>query len=333
MSKESHELAIVPQLTEQGMEVNAAKKLLADYGLPMVEVGELIEKANTIEVADESDTASMKAARETRLAIRTHRIAFEKRHDELKADSLAYGRAVDLVQRVGLEMLKPVEDALKDKEEYAQRLEEARREKRIAERTAELQKYTDDVSVYNFADMADDAFQLLLDQVKAAYDARIAAEKAAKEKAEQEAKAEEEARLAAQKKAEEAAKVARAKARKEAEKRKEAEEKLAAERAEQAEKERVAAEKLAAEQAEKQKLIDAENARKAAQAEADRKIQEAARKAAAAPDKDKLRIYLDKLADVEVDELTTPEAIKVYEQIQEHFAKCYDQYVNAVEKL
>lgn len=329
----SHELAIVPQLTENGMAVDQAKKLLSDYGLPMVEVGELIEKAQTIEVKDESDTASMKAARETRLAIRTHRIAFEKKHDELKADSLAYGRAVDLVQRVGLDMLKPVEDALKDKEEYAQRLEEARREKRIAERTQKLQQYTDDVSVYNFADMADDAFQLLLDQVKAAYDARIAAEKAAEEARIAEEQRIEQERVAAQKKAEEAAKVARAKARAEAEKRKAAEDKLAAERAEQAEKDRIAAEKLAAEQAEKQKLVDAENARKAEQAEADRKIQEAAKKAAAAPDKDKLRIYLDNLAAVEVDNLTSPEAIKVYEQIQDHFAKVYEQYVNAVEKL
>ena len=342
MAQNQHEIAIIPQLQEQGMEIKEANKLLADYGLPLERVGELIIAAEGIEVKDESDTEAMAAARETRLELRTHRIAFEKKHDELKADSLAYGRAVDLVQRVGLGMMKPVEDKLLDLEKTAERMEEARRNARIAERTAKLEKYTDDVSLYNFADMADDAFQMLVDQVKFAYEARLAKEKEEQEAEAARIKAEEEARVAAQKKAEDEAKKARAKAAKEAEARKAAEAKLTAERAEQAKKDKEAADKLAAAEAEKQKLVDAENARKAAEEKAEaeriaaeqRKAEEeaeAARIAAAAPDKEKLIDLVNGL-ELFAPDLSTTAAINLYNKISVHLDTVKKQYLEAIEK-
>ena len=186
MTKQSTELAIVEQLNINGMDKPAAQKLLDAYGVPFTEAGKLIEQGRAITVTSEDDTDNMALARKTRLELRTQRIAIEKKHDELKADSLAYGKAVDLVQRVALEQIKPVEEHLKLQEQYAEVKQEERRQARIAERTAELAKYVDDVSVYNYGDMGDEAFALLLDQVKTAKevaDKKAADEAAAAEKA------------------------------------------------------------------------------------------------------------------------------------------------------
>ena len=208
------EVAIIEKLNANGMEATAAEALLAAYGVPFTEAGKILndypldDEGNisltdaSIVVKDESDTDAMAKARQTRLELRTHRIAIEKKHDELKADSLAYGKAVDLVQREALAKIKPVEEYLQLQEKYAETLQEQRRQARIAERTAELAQYVDDVSVYNYGDMGDDAFALLLDQVKDAKEKQIAAEKEAAEKAEQERREREEADKLAREKAE-----------------------------------------------------------------------------------------------------------------------------------
>ena len=202
MSEKSTEVAIIEQLGSNGMEKTAAEQLLSSYGVPFVEAGKLIEQGRQIVVSDESDTENMALARTTRLALRSQRIAIEKKHDELKADSLAYGKAVDLVQRVALEQIKPVEEHLQLQEKFAEVQQEKRRQERINERTAKLAQYVDDVSVYNYGDMGDDAFALLIDQVRDAKEKREAEEKAAAEKAEQERREREEADKLAREKAE-----------------------------------------------------------------------------------------------------------------------------------
>ena len=202
MTKQSTEIAIIEQLGSNGMEKTAAQQLLDAYGVPFVEAGQLIEKGRQIVVADESDSENMALARVTRLELRKQRIAIEKKHDELKADSLAYGKAVDLVQRVALEQIKPVEEHLLLQEKYAETKQEERRQARIAERTAKLAQYVDDVTVYNYGDMGDDAFALLIDQVRDAKEKREAEEKAAAEKAEHERREREEADRVAREKAE-----------------------------------------------------------------------------------------------------------------------------------
>lgn len=202
MSEKSTEVAIIEQLNSNGMEKTAAEQLLSSYGVPFVEAGKLIEQGRQIVVSDESDTENMALARTTRLALRSQRIAIEKKHDELKADSLAYGKAVDLVQRVALEQIKPVEEHLQLQEKFAEVQQEKRRQERINERTAKLAQYVDDVSVYNYGDMGDDAFALLIDQVRDAKEKREAEEKAAAEKAEQERREREEADKLAREKAE-----------------------------------------------------------------------------------------------------------------------------------
>lgn len=208
------EVAIIKALTASNLEQSQAAKLLQDYGMPFTEAGKILndypldDEGNisltdrSVVVKDESDTEAMAKARQTRLELRTHRIAIEKKHDELKADSLAYGKAVDLVQRIALDQIKPVEQYLQLQEKYAETKQEERRQARIAERTAKLAQYVDDVSVYNYGDMGDDAFALLIDQVRDAKEKREAEEKAAAEKAEQERREREEADRVAREKAE-----------------------------------------------------------------------------------------------------------------------------------
>lgn len=186
MTTNSTELAIIDQLNSNGMAKDNAAKLLEQYGVPWTTAGQLIEKGKAITVTSEDDDAGMKLAKETRKALQQERLAIEKRHDALKADSLAYGKAVDLVQRVALEQIKPVEEHLKLQEKFAEVQQEKRRQETINRRTAELAKYVDDVSIYNYGDMGDDAFALLIDQVRNAKEiaeAKAAEEAAAIEKA------------------------------------------------------------------------------------------------------------------------------------------------------
>lgn len=208
MSKEIA-LDLAAKLMDEGQMAKAnAETLLKEYGVPFTEAGALILKSKTIKVKDENDNETMALARETRLALRKHRITIEKRHDELKVDSLRTGRAIDLVQRVALAEIKPVEEYLELEEKFAETKQEERRQARIAERTVELSKYTDDVSIYNYGDMADDAFAILLEQVKNAFDLK----NAAAEKEEADRLAAEKKEAAERKKREEADRVAREKA-------------------------------------------------------------------------------------------------------------------------
>lgn len=214
MTKQSNEVAIIEQLNAQGMAITAAEKLLEDYGVPFTEAGKILNDyplnkkgeitltEASIVVESEDDTENMAKARTTRLALKQHRLDIEKKHDELKADSLAYGKAVDLVQRHALDKIKPVEQYLQLQEKYAETKQEERRQARIAERTAKLAQYVDDVTVYNYGDMGDDAFALLIDQVRDAKEKREAEEKAAAEKAEHERREREEADRVAREKAE-----------------------------------------------------------------------------------------------------------------------------------
>lgn len=338
------ELAIIEQLNETGMQEKAARQLLDSYGVPWTRAGELIEQARELTVESEEDLATMKLARDIRLELRGERITIEKQHDILKADSLAYGRAVDLVQRIALEQIKPIEAHLQLQEKYAETKQEERRQKRIAERTQALAQYTNDPSMYNYADMADDAFAMLLGQVRIAHEAELAQAKALEEEA---------ARLAAEAEAarkaqEEADRIAREKAEAEAQKlrdelaAKEAEAakeraamqqeaiKAAAEHAKALEAERKAREEAEAKIAAEKARVAAEEAEKARIA---KEQQEATTRAQNAPDKQKLLDWVDTMAEADGPGLMkTDKAERIAERIMDHLAASYDTYRKLIEK-
>ena len=208
---------IEQQLVAAGQDKDAAAKLLEAYGVPFVEMGNLIEESKTIAVKDEDDIETMAKAKEIGKKLQQGRLSIKATHDSLKADSLAYGKAVDLVLNVALAKIEPAEAHLKLQAKYAETQQQLRREKNINERTSQLAQYVEDPSIYNYGDMADDAFQMLLEQVKNAYELQAQKDKEAEEaliaaeaEAEAKRKAEAEADKIAREKAEAEAKELRA---------------------------------------------------------------------------------------------------------------------------
>jgi hypothetical protein len=78
-------------------------------------------------------------------------------------------------------LIVPAEEFLELQEKYAENKAAERRAARQAERQAILLQYTDELSPYNYVDLDDKQFQLLVDQLRTAQDKRIADEKAAEE--------------------------------------------------------------------------------------------------------------------------------------------------------
>ncbi len=244
----------------------------------------------------------MQLAREGRLALRKVRTTADKLREQLKADSLRYGRAVQGIYNVIEAGIVPIEKHLEDQEKFVERMEAKRRDELRIERqqlVAGLHEYfpvnidlgymtgEDFDCMYNGAILQQKAAEQF--KAEAEETARIAAEKAEAERIEREkAEAEERERLrienerlqAERKQLEEQ----RRKEREEAERiRKEAEEKAAAERAER--------EKLEAE------LKAKRNAE--AKAEADRIAAQEAELAKG--DKDKFNDLLTRLHSVKTD--------------------------------
>jgi len=247
----------------------------------------------------------------------------------LKADSLARSKFIDGVAGYIMTILcEPVEEQLAAVEKYAERQEAARIAAVIAERAAALVAVECDPTAYNLGIMDEATFALVLagvkkqreDRIEAARKAeadRIAAERAAalereriiaenkrlnEEAAAREAAAKREREIAAEhtRKVEAKAKserdAAEAKARIEKAK---ADAKLAAEREAREKAEREVAEAKRKEEA----RLDHERLQEKARVLAEK---QAAQKAAQAPDKEKLQLYLESVGHLPVPLTATP---------------------------
>jgi len=299
---ESNQSQLVTIVESSGLEPESANGLKLAFA-PLFEQAEhWRQQVATIKVTDVSQVREMKLARESRLALREIRIKADKTRKALKEDSLRRGKAIDGCYNVLEFLITPLEKALLDQEQFAERKEAARKAAIKAEREAAMLPYSPDLAAFNFEEMAEATFAALLAQTKAAHEAKIeAARKAeedriAREKAEaaererirqenerlkREADEREKQMRAEREKAERERKAAEEAARKEREAI-EAKAKAEREKAEaEARKEREAREKL---EREKREADAREQARIA-------KEKEDARRAAAAPDREKLAAY------------------------------------------
>jgi len=190
-------------------------------------------------VKDATCVKEIKKSRACRLALRAVRLESDAVRKKQKEHALLYGRAVDGFHNILLADLSPVETALQEAEDIAERAEAKRLAELKAAREAELVPFLDEPLMGNMADLTEADYMKKLSNAKLLRQAKLdaiakeTAERAAKEEAarvERERLAAENARLQAEAIAREAA----AKAEREA-----AEKKLAEERAEAA---RVAAE-------------------------------------------------------------------------------------------
>ncbi|MDI9934717.1 hypothetical protein QM806_04510 [Rhodococcus sp. IEGM 1351] len=247
------------KLVKYRIDADEANTLLAEYGAPFTEAGEILANYETVKVSDESDTATMKLARDQRLKLRKVRTSVENKRKELKADIVKRGNAIDGVARFVKEVITPAEEYLQLQEDYA-KVKEAERQASVkAERVAKLSPYAIDLSLYSLDSMTDEQFNDLHLELKTVHEAKIAAAK----KAEEEAKAQAEA----ERREQERIRAENERLRQEAEVRR---------KAESVERER----RVALERAERERVAQEEQARL--------KAEEAERQALLAPDKEKL---------------------------------------------
>ena len=284
-------------------------------------------------VKDSTCVREIRKSRACRLALRAVRLESENTRRAQKQHALLYGKAVDGFHNILLADLSPVETALQEAEDVAERAEAARLAQLKADREKELVPLLDDMfhpgivgdlsalSEKDFAKMLSDA--KLLRQAKIDAAAKIEADRKAKEESdriERERIAAENARLKVEAEAREAAAKAEREeaARKLAAEREAAEKKLAEERAaaeaaakaaaEKARKEREAieakakAERDAAATAAKIAAEQARREREAVEAKA------ATERATAEEEARKERLRLQAIAEVERQKLATAEA-------------------------
>ena len=269
---------------ETGLQTASTTPLVDAFRPIFVESRKVLADASGVaeSVKDATCVSEIKKARACRLAIRKVRIEGDKVRKTQKANALAYGKAVDGFYNILEADLAPVEKALQDAEDTAERAEQARKDAVESGRKAAFAPYVADVSLYAVRDMAEPAFEALLLGVKAAKEQAEAAVRKAEEEriAAEKTRAAEEARVKAENeklRQEVLAKEAAAKAEREA-----AEKKLADEKALAA---RLAAEAKAKADAEAEAAkakADMERAAVEAKAKAEREAIEAKARAAKA---------------------------------------------------
>lgn len=327
MSTESPvlEVATIPPDLEKavvatGLAPDGVQTLRSAFAPHFVKFHELATSAANV------PATSPKVAGALRLELKKVRVAADKTRKELKEDSLRRGKAIDGINALLEYQLVPIEDAM-EKIEKAAEIAEANRVAALkAVRVAELTPFSDP-TFYDLGKMPDAQWEQLLAGAKSAHEAKLAAAARAEEGrvAKEKAEAAERERIRAENerlKQEASDKEAALKAERE---------RVAKEQADAAEvarKEREAIENKAADEREKlrkqqslarAKLKKAEDdlaAERAAQekkaaddAAVERQRQadavEAERKAAAAPDKEKLAGYVESLAYLSVPYLGT----------------------------
>jgi DNA repair exonuclease SbcCD ATPase subunit len=279
MDKKDNQLSIIAQ--QQGLQPSKIDSLMHSFAAYFNEAKKLSEAARSIVVTDETQTDLMLKARESRLTLKSLRVKVVQVHDSLKEQSLREGRAIDGVANLIKALIVPVEEHLERQEKYGELKQLERIQKKYEERISRLTPYVDDITLYAVKDMSDVAFENLFAGCKKnfedrkAAEAKVEADRIAKEKAD----AEENERI--RKENEKLKKEAEEKAEKQAEADRIAEEKLAAaKKAKEDAEEKLRKEKEA--QLEKERKIkEAEDAKKAAE-------EERRRKALLAPDKEKL---------------------------------------------
>lgn len=338
---------------------------VAESGLPTVQQDILVTqfadffthvalwsgKAQALNVTSEDQVQEMKQAREGRIFLKNLRSKVENTRKDLKEESLKQGRAIDLIATRLKGAIEPIEAHLQEQETFAVRAAAQRKENLRAERHEALQPYTSNPEFYPLGEMEGAAFDELLAGLKLGHEkkeeearlawAEIQATEAAaakrlreqQEEARQqqvrdaeaaEAQRQENERLRA-----EAAEANRLRAEAEAQARREREAAEAKQRETEAEarREREAAEQLRRQAAEQRAAEERAQQARAEEAAA------AQRRAAAAPDREKLLALIEALNAVALPELATPEAQKITADVQCLLAKVNAHIRSKAEQL
>ena len=167
-------------IKEQNIAADNAKQLIAAFGAPFTQAGEILATYESIVVTDESQKDDMALAKTKRLALKKVRTTVENRRKELKEDSLRTGKAIDSVAKFIKDTIVPAENYLEQQEKFAE-LQEAKRAAALKElRTNELLKYTEyeNTLIYPLVSMTQEQFDKVVSDLKAAKELQAAKEKA-----------------------------------------------------------------------------------------------------------------------------------------------------------
>lgn len=330
----ANELQVI--LNEQQVAKENAAILLAAFGAPFEEAGEILATYKDLKVTDVNDFATMAEARDLRLKLKEIRVSVEKKRKELKEDSLRTGKAIDSVAKKVKEEIEPAEKYLEEQEKFAEIKAAEAKAKVTTQRLTKLAEYTTDVTVYSVEDMSVEQFDTLVAGLEAQKQQRIKEEKEAE--AARLAEIEAEKKRQAEIEAENAKLKAEAEAREKAlEKEREAERKKQAEidakrDAEiQAEREKAEAERLKREEVER-KQREQEEIQARIKAEAEAKELEAM----LSPDKDKLIAFanaLDMIRREKLPAVKTKQAQEVVDQIDTALAELSEKLTAKAKQL
>lgn len=290
-------------------------------------ITQIADEYMPLTVSGIDDKAGLEAVHKARMEVKNLRVRIEKRRKQLKAESLEYGRQVDSAAKELTDLLTPIETHLENEEAIVarekarlEREAEGKRQAMIRERFNCLSECSfpggnsyleGDIARFTVAE-----FSAVLDServAKAAFDERMAAEKAERERiAEQQ-------RIEAERLAKERAELERQRREQvEAQAKIDAEQKRLLE-AELEQKRLAFLEKAKAEAAEKARLeAIAEQERKAAEAKAKAEADERERQRIEAlrPDCEKLITIADRVRDIDVPVLSKAAAPAACEVIK-----------------
>jgi hypothetical protein len=192
--------AVELAIRNAGLKLDPAHPIIQTFMPLCADVRTLVAASAGISVTDESQTAEMEQARDARLAIRKVRIAAEKARKDFKEDTLRTGRAIDGIAKLVSEVAEPAEARLLDMEEFAKRAQERRDEQIKRDRIEEIRATGADPYQFNLDGMNEIHYQNLIRDCRAAKQVRDEQARAAKEAAEAAAKTkqEEDARIKAE---------------------------------------------------------------------------------------------------------------------------------------
>lgn len=139
-------------------------------------------KAKEIHVTDSSQKDLMKMAKEGRLLLRQKRLDIENLRKTIKEQPLRECQAIDSVAKAFKDLITPIEDYLKEQEEFEKRENEAKLNQLINERGEALKQYGVDVQYLDLGNMPEPMFEMLLSSSKITHEQKIKEEKQAEER-------------------------------------------------------------------------------------------------------------------------------------------------------
>lgn len=139
-------------------------------------------KAKEIHVTDSSQKDLMKMAKEGRLLLRQKRLDIENLRKTIKEQPLRECQAIDSVAKAFKDLITPIEDYLKEQEEFEKRENEAKLNQLIHDRGEALKQYGVDVQYLDLGNMPEPMFEMLLSSSKITHEQKIKEEKQAEER-------------------------------------------------------------------------------------------------------------------------------------------------------